>query len=90
MSRRNINQWGGLLSDAENLEMRQSLEANFDDIYGVSERSYATDLLAANGGVAYGDLYHTDGTVKVMRSRIPRAATGALAIAGNAPVVTRS
>jgi hypothetical protein len=86
MSRKNLNLYGGDLGESEGLEMRQNIEENFGDLYGEG-RNYADELTAAKAGVGFGQLYHTNGAVKVRYSLLPIPAVGGLALQTYAPVI---
>lgn len=88
MTQREINDWAGSLGDREDLEVRQNVQANFNDLYGnlnLLVKGYADEPAAARDGVPYGALYHVSGTVKVRILHLFYPVVGSLTLTGAAP-----
>jgi len=85
MTQRRLNLWGGL--EPEELERFQAVDDNFTEIMDAYTRNYATELAAAVGGVLQGQLYHTDGAMKIRYNHIPVPQTGALRLSAYTPAI---
>lgn len=84
--RKNMNLYGADLNDAEGLELRQNIEDNFGELYPEG-KNYADEPTAARAGVDYGQLYHTNGTVKVRYSLLKYPNPPALVLQGATPAI---
>jgi hypothetical protein len=85
MTQRDLNLWGGL--EPEELERYGNIDRNFTEVMQAYTRNYATELLAAKGGVQLGEFYHNAGALQVRFSLIPVPGAGVLSLYGSAPVV---
>lgn len=85
MTQKQLNLWGGL--EPEEFERFRDIEQNFTELFP-ADKNYASELLAAKGGVTKGQLYHNAGSVLVRYQDIPVPAVGSMGIQGYAPAIT--